>query len=366
MKITGAESFVLETPVGGAIADSMQSVEKLEFVGLRIETDHDITGCGYTVTVGAGGKTLQTVLDTLFIQDLLGEDPRNVRQIWNKLYYGKAHWIGRAGAATMAQAAVDIALWDILAKSAGEPLWRYLGGARPDPIAIYNTHAGWLNYSEDQLRREAAKLVGEGYKTLKMKVGLDDLRDDVRRVAAVRSEIGDAIDLMVDANQKWDSRRACEAARRLVEFDVKWIEEPLHPDDVEGHVKLRQSSPAPIALGEHVYSTHMFRDFIQRGGVDVVQVDVCRVGGVTPWLQVASLADSFGLPVCPHAGDLMQVHQHLVKAIPNNWLLEVIPLWEKGPFEHQVVLENGYCMSPEMPGASTDFSEEAFSRYRVS
>ncbi|PQA89399.1 mandelate racemase/muconate lactonizing enzyme family protein [Hyphococcus luteus] len=366
MKVTAAESFVLEVPVGGAIADSMQSVERLEFVGLRVDTDAGVAGCGYTVTVGAGGKVLQAVLDSLYIDELIGEDPRNVRQIWSKLYHGKAHWIGRAGATTMAQAAVDIALWDILAKAAGEPLWRLLGGAHAGKMPIYNTHAGWLNYSVEQLRREAGMLIDQGYRTLKMKVGLDDLSEDLRRVAAVRSEIGDGIDLMVDANQKWDLRKAQEAARRLADFDVKWIEEPLHPDDVRAHAKLREQSTSPIALGEHVYSTHMFRDFIERNGVDVVQVDVCRIGGVTPWLQVASLAESFGLPVCPHAGDLMQVHQHLVKAIPNNWLLEVIPLWEAGPFEHQIQLKDGYCLSPEVPGASTDFTKEAFARFRVS
>jgi L-alanine-DL-glutamate epimerase-like enolase superfamily enzyme len=118
MKITGAESFLLDIPIGGEIADSMQSVTSLEFVGLQIFTDAGISGTGYTVTVGAGGDVIQKAIDSLYIGDLIGKDPFNVREIWQQLYFGKAHWIGRAGATTMAQAAVDIALWDIIAKAA--------------------------------------------------------------------------------------------------------------------------------------------------------------------------------------------------------------------------------------------------------
>jgi len=122
----------------------------------------------------------------------------------------------------------------------------------------------------------------------------------------------------------------------------------------------------PIALGEHVYTTHAFRDYIENNAVDVVQVDVCRVGGITPWMEVAALANVANLRVCPHAGDLMQVHQHLVKAIPNNWLLEVIPIWNPGPFSHPIQLRDGYCLTPGSPGASTDFTDDAMEKFRVS
>lgn len=365
MQITGAESFLLRIPIGHEIADSMQSVTQLEFAGLTVKTDEGVEGTGYTVTVGHGGKVLQSVLDTLFIDDLTGKDPFDVRAIWQQLYFGKSHWIGRAGATTMAQAAVDIALWDIIAKAAGKPLWQILGGARPEDMPIYNTHAGWLNYSIDQLRDEASRLLQEGYTALKMKVGLADTREDLRRVEAVRRAIPDDVLLMVDANQKWDLQQARLALRLLADLDLSWVEEPLHPDDIKGHAALRRHAELPVALGEHVYTTHAFRDYIEREGVDIVQVDVCRVGGVTPWLEVAALAHAAGLRVCPHAGDLMQVHQHMVKAIPNHWLLEVIPIWETSPFKRPVVLVDGKCRTPREPGASTDFTDEAFERFRI-
>ncbi len=366
MKITSAESFVLRVPIGKDIADSMQFVTHLEFAGLVMHTDEGLSGTGYTMTVGHGGSVIQNAIDTLYVDDQVGKDPFNVREIWQELYFGKAHWIGRAGATTMGQAAVDIALWDIIAKASGRPLWQVLGGCRSSDIPIYNTHGGWLNYSVEQLVEEALEFVEQGFTALKMKVGLADSKEDFRRVKAVRKAIGSDILLMVDANQKWDLQQASYAAGLLEEFDLSWLEEPLHPDDIRSHRILNERTSIPIALGEHVYTTHAFRDYIENRAVDLVQVDVCRVGGITPWLDVAAMANAFNIRVCPHAGDLMQVHQHLVKVIPNNWYLEVIPLWEIGPFEHQVQLEDGKCLAPLAPGASSDFTERAFEEFRVS
>jgi L-alanine-DL-glutamate epimerase-like enolase superfamily enzyme len=365
MHISSAESFILEVPIGGVIADSMQAVSKLEFVGLNVRTDTGIVGTGYTITVGFGGSVIRNVLDTLYIPELPGKDPANVKDIWRQLYYGKAHWIGRAGATTMAQSAVDIALWDIVAKAAELPLWQLLGGARPADVPIYNTHAGWLNYSVEQLVDEAGKLVDQGYPALKVKVGLADTHEDLRRLEAVRRSLPDGILLMADANQTWDLMQARKAARLFAGLGLSWLEEPLHPDDIKAHRLLAAGSDVPIALGEHVYGTHAFRDYIENGAVDVVQVDVCRVGGITPWLEVAALAQAANLRICPHAGDLMQVHQHLVKAIPHSWMLEVIPIWEQGPFRHQVRLAEGKARSPLEPGASSEFTAEAFERFRV-
>lgn len=366
MQVAAAESFVLRVPVGSAIADSMQFVTHLEFAGLTVSTDAGLCGTGYTVTVGYGGGVIQKAIDSLFIDELIGKDPRNVREIWQQLYFGKSHWVGRAGVTTMAQAAVDIALWDINAKAAQLPLWQLLGAAHQPDIPIYNTHAGWLNYSIDQLKDEALALIDQGYTALKMKVGLADPREDRQRVQAVRSAIGDRVLLMVDANQKWDLMQARYAARLLEDLDLSWLEEPLHPDDVRSHRALAQSTSIPIAVGEHVYTTHAFRDYIEQHAVQLIQVDVCRIGGVTPWLEVAALANAFNIRVCPHAGDLMQVHQHLVKVIPNHWLLEVIPIWPRGPFRHQIQLERGKCVTPLAPGASTDFTSKAFEDHRIS
>jgi L-alanine-DL-glutamate epimerase-like enolase superfamily enzyme len=365
MRITGTETFNLRVPLESPIVDSMQAVQALEIVGLKVATDSGITGTGYTITVGFGGSVIQEVLDSLYVAELIGRDPHDVREIWQQLYFGKAHWIGRAGATTMAQAAVDIALWDLIAKAAEQPLWQLLGAAHSGPMPVYNTHAGWLNFSIAQLKDEALRLLDQGYTGLKMKVGLPQAAEDARRVRAVREAIGDRAILMVDANQKWDLRQAAVAAAMLEDLQLSWLEEPLHPDDIPAHRTLKDRTRIPIALGEHVYTTQAFRDYLTAGAVDVVQVDVCRIGGVTPWLEVAALANSHGVRVCPHCGDLMQVHQHLVRAIPNNWYLEVIPLWAEGPFQHQIRIEHGASLTPMEPGAATDLTAAAFDRFRV-
>lgn len=365
MKITNVESFLLQVPLDRKIADSMQAFTYVEFVGTRVHTDEGISGTGYTLTVGAGGSVIKEVLDSLFIPELAGCDPYNVKEIWWKLYHGKSHWIGRAGATTMAQAAVDIALWDIIAKKAERPLWQVLGGCRPEDIPIYNSDAGWLNRTEQELKDEMCQLLDEGYTALKMKVGKPDPSEDYRRVQAVREAIGDDVILMVDVNQKWDLMRAQIWGKKLEDFNLTWLEEPLHPDDVKAHKLLREKIAIPIALGEHVYTTQGFRDYISNAAVDLVQVDVTRIGGITPWMEVAAMANSYGLRVCPHVGDLMQVHQHMVKAIPNSWYLEVIPGWTVGLFKNFVQLKDGFCLTPTAPGASTDFDEDAFDSCRI-
>jgi L-alanine-DL-glutamate epimerase-like enolase superfamily enzyme len=365
MKITRAETFILQVPTRHEIADSIQATRVLEFVGTNVSTDEGINGTGYTITVGAGGSVIKEALDKLFVDQLVGKDPFNVKEIWQQLYFGKSHWIGRAGATTMAQSAVDIALWDIVAKSARRPLWQALGGCRTMDIPIYNTDAGWLNRTEDELKGEMLGLLDQGYTALKMKVGKPDPREDLRRVKAVREAIGDDTLLMVDANQGWDLMTASVWGRKLAEFDLTWLEEPLHPDDIKAHRLLKSAVSIPIALGEHVYTTQVFRDYMDSAAVDVVQVDVCRIGGITPWMEVAAMATAHNLRVCPHAGDLMQVHQHLVKTIPNSWYLEVIPSLVDALFEYPVQLKQGVCLSPMAPGASTEFTKQAFREYRV-
>ncbi|WP_144097556.1 mandelate racemase/muconate lactonizing enzyme family protein [Croceicoccus sediminis] len=364
MKIADTETFILHVPVPG-IADSQRSVERIEFVGLRVRTACGMVGTGWFATVGHGAAVVKCALDTLLADEIIGEDPRNVRDIWSRLYSGKGLWIGRAGAVHVALSAIDIALWDLCAKHAGLPLWRLLGGDDASPFPAYNTNGGWLNFSVERLRDEALRQIDDGFSALKIKVGGPDLDADIARVEAVRAVIGNDILLMADANQNWDLTRAQQAVQRLESFDLGWIEEPLHPDDIDGHARLNEACRMPLALGENVYSSHLFDAFIARGAVDVVQVDACRVGGITPWLDVAEAAAKSGLQICPHAGDIGQIHQHLVRANSNAWMLEVIPFWDEGPFEDQLKLKHGACLAPDRPGASTEFGEEAFTRFRV-
>ncbi|MCZ8515242.1 mandelate racemase/muconate lactonizing enzyme family protein [Paenibacillus filicis] len=364
MKITRAESFILHVPITPPITDAINAASHWGLAGVRIFTDEGIVGCGYTGTCAEGDDLITRTIDRYYAPLLIGKDPFLVKELWDEMRYGKMHWIGRAGVTHMALAAVDIALWDIMAKAAGKPLWQYLGGHKSKRIKAYNTNGGWLNWSKDRLLKDVADIVEQGFTGVKMKVGKPDSREDYERVKAVRQTIGDEIILMIDVNQQWNINTAMTWAKKMEEFDLYWLEEPLNPDDILGHKKLAEELNIPIALGEHVYTKYAFRDYIHQGAVEYVQADVTRVGGITEWLQVAGLAAAYDLPICPHVGDMGQIHQHLVASTPGALMLEYIP-WIRHIFAEPATVKDGYYILPQRPGASTDILPEYFEAYRV-
>ncbi len=364
MKITSVESFILHVPLEKYVMDSFNKTDHWGLPGVRIHTDEGIVGTGYTGTQTAGDRAIKEIIDSCFTPILVGQDPRHHQGLWKQLFWSKAHWVGRLGITTMAHAAVDIALWDIKAKAAGQPLWSLLGGHKDGKVLSYNTDGGWLNYSVDELCREMDAIIDAGWRAVKMKVGLPDPREDYRRVQAVRKHLGDGIDLMIDANQIWDLTTAATWGARMEEFDLRWLEEPLHPDDVRSHAQLARRIRVPIAVGEHVYSKLAFRDFLEAGALSYVQADCTRLAGVTEWLDVASVADAFNVPVVPHHADMMRIHQHLGVASPACPMIECIP-WLQDLFEEPLDVRDGWIYPGEKPGASTDIREDMFDRYRV-
>ena len=228
----------------------------------------------------------------------------------------------------------------------------------------YNTDAGWLNFEPDRLIREMTAVVEAGWTAVKMKVGKPEPREDYERVKAVREALGDQVDLMIDANQRWDLTTARTWSPRLEEFALAWFEEPLDPDDVHAHAKLARATSIPIALGEHVYSRTAFLDFLEHDAIGYVQADCTRLGGVTEWLAVAELAQAFNVPVVPHHADMMRVHQHLGVGHPACPMIECIP-WLQEIFEEPADIRQGYFHVPETPGASTAIRPDKFKQYRV-
>jgi L-alanine-DL-glutamate epimerase-like enolase superfamily enzyme len=364
VEIANAESFILKVPIPRAVADSVNEALTVGFVGVRMRTDEGIEGTGYTTTLGHGTEAIKDILDRYYVPALLGTDPLCHQRTWETMYWSDAHWVGRLGITQMALAAVDVALWDLKAKAFGVPLWRLVGGHKNGSVESYNTDGGWLNFEVPQLIEEMSAILEAGWRGVKMKIGKPDPRDDVRRVTAVREALGTEIDLMLDVNQRWDLTTAMTWAPRLEELDIRWLEEPLDPDDVDGHARLAASTSIPIALGEHVYSRVAFRDFIERGGIGYVQADVTRLGGVTEWLAVAELALAHHVPVVPHAGDIMRVHQHLGAGHPACPMIECIP-WLQDIFEGPADISGGTFRVGDIPGASTTFDESAFARHRV-
>ncbi|WP_326629772.1 mandelate racemase/muconate lactonizing enzyme family protein [Nonomuraea fuscirosea] len=266
------------------------------------------TGTGFSWTPQIGAHAVRALLDHDLREALIGL-PAHPEVVWDRLWRHLRE-AGPGGITTVALAGVDLALWDL--RCGGEALPDVLGRRR-DELPVYGSGVN-LHYSLEELVEQAGRWVAAGYRGVKIKVGRPDLAEDMARVAAVRAVIGPDRLLMIDANQRWDLHRARRALAALREFDPHWIEEPLPADDVAGHVELRRSVDVPIAVGENVYTTYGFRDLLAAGACDVVQPNVVRVGGITPFLRIAELARTYDVPVYPHL--LSEVSGQLALALP--------------------------------------------------
>jgi L-alanine-DL-glutamate epimerase-like enolase superfamily enzyme len=352
------ETYALHVPLKRPIADSTYRRPTWTVPVIEIYTRDGIIGTGIS-GVHAGADLLCMTIQRYFAPYLIGQPVEDIRGIWQRLYWTDIHWVGRAGAVHMAQGMVDQALWDIAAQRAGVPLWKLLGGHHTE-LNSYNTDGGWLNWTVEELVDDMQAMVAAGWDRVKMKIGKSDWREDVVRMRAVRKALGDGVTLMCDVNQKWDLMTAIRMLPYLEEVNMAWLEEPLHPDDVDGHRRLQAATRIPIALGETLYSSHAFSNFIRAEAVQVVQVDVTRVGGVTEWLQVSAEAQAASLWVVPHAGDMMVIHQHLVAATlaQKPAMIEYIP-WTLEVYEHPCVVKQGTIQLPTAVGASTRVRQDA-------
>ena len=362
--IVSVETYALAVPLARPIADATAAMAHWTVPVVEIRTADGRVGTGIS-GVHCGPELLTDVVNGYYADALLGTASEDILYIWKRLYWLPTHWIGRAGAVHMALAMVDIALWDLAAQRAAVPLWRMLGGTS-DVIEAYNTDGGWLNLSEAELVRDLQSLVDQGWRRVKIKVGKSDWREDARRVRAVRRAIGDDVTLMCDANQRWDLATASRMLPVLEEARMDWVEEPLHADDLDGHARLQRATTLDIAAGESIYSYQQFTSFIAADAFRVVQVDATRVGGVTEWLQVAAHAAARGLRIAPHAGDMMQVHQHLVGTVLSEVpaLVEYIP-WTREAFVERSIVREGHVERPQAPGASTAIDPAARERWQV-
>ncbi len=353
MKINRIETALYRLPPHRKIVDAVQEFDCMEVITANVITGDGSSGLGLSYTIGRGGKATKAFLDTEVVPLLLGEDPLETERLWEKVWWG-LHWVGRHGVFSLAQSAADIALWDWKAKRAGLPLYQLLGAARRR-VPIYSTDGGWLNHSQEQIVRESAEFVEQGFRGIKIKVGKDSRAEDVARLRAVRREIGDDVKLMVDANMRWTAAEAIARSRLFEEFDLFWFEEPIENDDITGHAQLRRSTRIPIAIGESLFNRYAFKEYLVHDAANILQPDVGRVGGVTEWLRIANLAHSFGVEVAPHF--LMELHVQLSCAVPNALFVEYIPFLS--PFLLEPLrIEDGYAYPPETAGHGIRFAEE--------
>jgi L-alanine-DL-glutamate epimerase-like enolase superfamily enzyme len=313
-KIVRVEVFQVDLRPKVKRGDAIQAFHTQETPMVRIVTDDGAEGTGYTYTIGTGGSSVVALIRDHLAPQLLGRDPAMIEQIWKDLFF-HTHATAVGAITSLALCAIDTALWDVRCRKAGLPLHIMAGGAQ-EKIPVYDTEGGWLHLSISQLVDNALETKGRGFQGVKIKIGKPHVTEDVKRLAAVRKAIGDSMELMVDANQGFTVAEAVRRARHFEALDLAWFEEPLPAEDLAGHVLLQQSTSLPIAVGESIYSLSQFREYMQRGACSIVQTDVARIGGITPWLKCAHVAESFNMPICPHY--LMELHVGLCAAVPNS------------------------------------------------
>jgi L-alanine-DL-glutamate epimerase-like enolase superfamily enzyme len=360
MKITGITTKAYRWPRTKPITNGKHTYTHVDFAITEIETDEGITGIG----LGSGGGIERATIERL-TPLLIGQDPINVERLWDRMWVPKL--IGRRGLTTRAIATIDIGLWDIRAKAAGMPLYKLLGGFR-DRVPTYI--AGGY-YEEGKGLRELAKEmednVAMGARAVKMKVGGVPIAEDVVRVRTAREAVGPGVKLMVDANCAYRHYEAIQFAKRVEEYDIFWFEEPVAPDDYDGHRKLANATSIPIATGENEYTRYGFRDLIRNDCAAILNADAKVLGGVTEFMKVAALAQAHDLDIAPHGSQ--DIHVHLVAAISNGLILEfyrdtVDPMWGR-IYRHTLRLnEDGTVSPPDVPGIGADPNYEVLEPFR--
>jgi len=346
-------------------SDAIQSFVRQETPIVRIGCIDGSEGTGYSYTIGTGGSSVVALLRDHLAPLIIGRDPDEIEAIWRDLFF-HTHATAVGAITSLALAAIDTALWDLRCRRVGLSLAKAAGGAQRK-VPLYTTEGGWLQLPIATLVEETLAAKASGFRGAKIKVGKPHMTEDVARLSAVRAAVGDDFDIMVDANQCFNVAEAIRRARAFEPLGLAWFEEPLPAEDITGHVELARHAPMPIAVGESLYCAAHFREYLERDACSIVQVDVARVGGITPWLKVAHTAEAFNTPVCPHF--LMELHVALCAAVPNAAWVEYIPQLDDITTS-RLSIDNGYAIPSSMPGLGIEWNraaieERAVARFRI-
>jgi len=361
VKITQVAVNVLRVPVAHPYVAGGRTVDANWHVLARITTSDGVDGVGYVVYPRPDLMTTIAHAARELGEHLIGMDVLEPEAAWDRLAR-RGDWVGPGGLLHCALAPLDIAVWDAAGKTLGQPLHRLLGGYR-DRLPTYASDGLWYSLSADELAASAKRHVESGFDAVKLRLGKETAPDmEVRRVRAVREAVGPNARIMVDATESWSLTRARRTGRALQEAGIAWLEDPVHHLDVAGLAELRRQLEVPIAAGEHLYHLDAFRTLLEARAVDVIILDLARVGGVTPWRKIAAMAQAHRIPVCGHVVPEIQVH--LLSAIPNGHMVEYVPR-SAGILTSMPRIEKSELVAPSAPGLGLELDEAAIRRYRV-
>jgi L-alanine-DL-glutamate epimerase-like enolase superfamily enzyme len=361
VKITHVTTRVLSTPADNhLVVGRPPPAETREFVTLELGTDQGLVGLGLTFFGGALTPALRAAVDAL-AGLAIGEDPTQVEAIAAKLRRAAGN-AGPGGIFTLALSAVDVACWDLKGKAVGQSVCALLGGLR-DRVPTYASGALMRAHPLDYLAEAGPRLAGMGFRQMKMQCGSEPTAAaSIERVRVTREAVGPDVDLMCDINQLWSVNQAIEVGRRIEPYHLFWLEDPVAHDDYAGLARVADALRTPVAAGEYHYGIVPFRHLLEARAIDVVMIDLVRVGGITQWMKVAGMAEAFNLPVVSHL--LPEIHVHLVAAIPNGLTVEYMP-WTLRFFEETPPIVDGQLVVPKTPGLGLAFDPAALKRYQV-
>ncbi|MGM0602070.1 MAG: mandelate racemase/muconate lactonizing enzyme family protein [Bacillota bacterium] len=369
MKIKKIENWVVSVPLKTEKYISMRPLISREYLIVKIVTDNNIEGWG----IAFANTEAKDIIENQIKPLLMDEDPDFVEMLWDKMFKKTLRW-SRRGIYLRVISAVDIALWDIRAKSANLPLYKLLGGYRTR-IPAYSSGGYYISGNKKEqikaVEKEMKDNIAEGFDAVKMKVGGLDLQTDLARVAKAREVIGYDRKLFIDVNNGWKNHKLTASyLKELEALNVDWIEEPFMPDEIEAVKKLKKRTSIPIANGEILSTRWDFKQLLDEDCADIWQPDVTVVGGITEWKKIISLAQIYNIPVAPHT--MHEVHIHLAAAYPDPYpfIIEYFDttgdIFNYGKLlKNPLKAEDGYIEVPDEIGAGMNFDEELLTKYEI-
>ena len=353
----------LEVPLQKALSDAkvlqgrQKALASVLLTTIELETYKGFRGEGYTYALRAGGRS-QYELAREFAPLLIDKDPNDISRLWDRLKWA-GNTLGEDGLINQTITAFDTALWDLKARHAGLPLARLLG-AYKSSVPTYNTTAGYLTYTIDEVISRAKELLAAGMGGIKLKVGQPDTDEDIRRVRALREALGPHVPIMIDANQQCTLASALRIGNETADCNLTWFEEPLGAHDLEGHRFLTEHLIVPIGTGEMLCSLSDVEEFIDRGAVNLIMPDAPRIGGVTPFITVMQRAREKHLMLAPHF--VMEMHLPLAACFDGDVWVEHID-WLQPLFNEQVEIRDGRMIVPDRIGSGFTFNRDSLERY---